>query len=203
MRSGLDRARADERVDEAALPHVGVADHADRHRHLDLAVARVVLQELQQLLASDALAAPSQLVLGRCGSSSLGAANVELLALGRALDGNGGQLSSEVLEPGRDVLLRDQVDLVQDQHDALARVLLLNVLLHLNRAATQRITSIQHLQDHICVLHDLVKLPVVCSPRVLDIAGFARCPHVLLLKLEIILPGHCAISQCSETITRA
>eukprot|EP00961_Rhodomonas_salina_P235539 3183708-Rhodomonas_salina.1 len=126
MRSGLDRARADERVDEAALPHVGVADHADRHRHLDLAVARVVLQELQQLLASDALAAPSQLVLGRCGSSSLGAANVELLALGRALDGNGGQLSSEVLEPGRDVLLRDQIDLVQDQHDALARVLLLN-----------------------------------------------------------------------------
>mmetsp|Transcript_16918 Transcript_16918/g.42478 ORF Transcript_16918/g.42478 Transcript_16918/m.42478 type:complete len:611 (+) Transcript_16918:253-2085(+) len=185
-------AGALERVDEGGLAHVGQADDTHGDGRLDAAVARVVLQQLQQRVRAQALPArpalPATLLALLAAAAAL--PQVGRLLLRGALEGDGGQLLAQVLQPRLHVLARHQVHLVQQQHDLLVRVHAAHEALHVGAAARQRVARIKHLNDHIGILHHLHKLLVESAAGAVQI-GIGACDLGLLLGLKLrLLPLH-------------
>lgn len=147
---------------------------------MDALVAAVVAQDLQQQLRSQAGTGL------RLDGGGLLLRQVLLLCLCGRLEGDGGKLSTQEPQPPSQVLPRNQVDLVENQHEAFA--LGLHKLLQLRAARAERVPGIKNLQHDIGAFHDLAQL-LVAGP-----VG-QLLQHVLLARLFQMLPQHAADGQ--------
>mmetsp|Transcript_2356 Transcript_2356/g.7520 ORF Transcript_2356/g.7520 Transcript_2356/m.7520 type:complete len:298 (-) Transcript_2356:179-1072(-) len=124
-----------------------------------------------------------------CTRLDLGTTKVCALLLCATLEGDGRELSAQILEPLHGHILGHQIDLVHHQHNTLVGVSTHDVVLDVGAATADRVTCIQHLQDHIACLHHLLELAEVgMSGGLLHQTRPVRCLHSARLHLLVLFP---------------
>eukprot|EP00754_Rhynchopus_humris_P035354 Rhum_TRINITY_DN16876_c0_g1::Rhum_TRINITY_DN16876_c0_g1_i1::g.164685::m.164685 len=185
--AGAHHALPLQRVDHRRLSDVGEPDDADGDATASAALGLLeLLARLEQLVH-----APVRRVLAVLRVARLVGGRKPAL---RCAEGNDGEpLDAEVLHPLLDVLLRHQVHLVQHEHELLPPLeLRVDRALDVGQAAPERVTGVQHLQEHVGNLDDLLELlpepllRVLLRPVELEVEVRRPHRHQLLLRLELV-----------------
>mmetsp|Transcript_67616 Transcript_67616/g.207114 ORF Transcript_67616/g.207114 Transcript_67616/m.207114 type:complete len:285 (+) Transcript_67616:326-1180(+) len=158
------------RIDDRAFASVRVADDADGEVALGLTGAShpgVIFEQLHELIPAYHGVRALQEPVGSVGRAGHRVGRPLRPAMGR-LEGQHGEGPLQVLRPSLDRVLRDQVDLVHQQHQPLASAR--DLPLEIDISARHRISRIEHLDDHIRRREHFPELGVELPPRVLRFA---------------------------------
>ncbi|TFB04081.1 hypothetical protein CCMA1212_003567 [Trichoderma ghanense] len=137
---------AEQRVDDGALADVGVADDADGDGALQVAAGGVALERLEERSR------------GALNRQVAVAKDVRVGGRVRRPHRQRGEVPAQVDEPVAQHLGRDQVDLVEDQDQALApRGGGHDAALDLARAGAFRVAGVEHVEHHVGLIDDLLE----------------------------------------------
>lgn len=144
-------ARSLQAIDDGALSNVGVADHAYSDRALNSLVFGVVLNQLEELVRSDAFAGRGELFCQLLPlSQSLlvdgGLREVVLLVLGVGLEEDSGEFAAQVGEPGFGVARGNEIYFVEDEDDFLFSWHAEDLPFKILAPASKWVASIEHLK---------------------------------------------------------